>query len=921
MSEKLDMLVSQYSAGTLDIEKSSALEELARRGLVSLPEGKGAVETAIQGVNVGLLNLPLLPVTLTEMASRGINVGLEKLGAPEQVRIPVSERGLAGTIQKGISEVSPSMMYGSMQEVPEAMRPFAFGGEVAGGGIAGAGLLGGLARGTAQQALTSRATKDIAQAPSTLTSIGRDIADAYRVAPKTAIGREITASLGAGAGGGMAFAAAPESPTAQIAGTIAGAMTPATFVANFAPRAVTKLKDIKSKKGIGKLPETSSFKKDEAAKILQRIADDYGEDTATLSRQISQNAEIDSLTAAQMADSPMLTDLEATLARDSVKFGDAYKKLTEKTAKEMNDLFSSVIREGDPYKIIEAAQVRKDYFNKLLDNRVARAQAKFEESMLPAARAARPEDASIQARKALQSALDDARATETVLWKQVPDDLDVEPTSLSNKFFEFRAEVIDEKAFPSPTQAFINRVVKSFEDPTVKVTSGDLVSFRSEALRQERQLSGGANPNLNMARIMRGLADSALEDLSQVAGTQVDVARSFSRNLNDKFRKTFAADILGKAPSGRLKTEPELTLEKTMRAGGPRASVQSRQLQEAAEMGQRQAPTLAGESAVDMQIAQRNFLYDMVNSLRDPVTGSIAPRKLESFVSQNQNMIKRLGVEDKFLDISSATKYVDESEKLIKSASAFFDRKSIASQLLKADDVDKTVARIVSNLETSPSAVKELADMIKLVKSNAAAKEGLQVSVLDNIISSSILPETGIVDGNKVMSILGAKTKTGTVESVLKNSGVLSGAQISRIKTLAAQANKINSAMTRGNSIEDLFDAGTGLQKTILKSAGTLAKEGMALAGARLAAQSPMARGSGATLFFAGKGAQAGRGLYSMMPNVTAKDVLSEAVVSNPKLMAELLKGPATSAKVAKQRDTALRGYLVSAGIATSEQE
>jgi hypothetical protein len=330
---------------------------------------------------------------------------------------------------------------------------------------------------------------------------------------------------------------------------------------------------------------------------------------------------------------------------------------------------------------------------------------------------------------------------------------------------------------------------------------------------------------------------------------------------------------------------------------------------------------IAGESAVDMQIAQRDFLYDMVNSLRDPVTGSIAPRKLESFVSQNQNMIKRLGVEDKFSDISSATKYVDESEKLIKTASAFFDRKSVASQLLKADDIDKTVARIVSNLETSPSAVKELTDMVKLVKSNAAAKEGLQVSVLDNIISSSILPETGIVDGNKIMSILGAKTKTGTVESVLKNSGVLSGAQISRIKTLAAQANKINSAMTRGDSIEDLFDAGTGLQKTILKSAGTLAKEGMALAGARLAAQSPMARGSGATLFFASKGAQAGRGFYSMMPNVTAKDVLSEAVVSNPKLMAELLKGPATSAKVAKQRDTALRGYLISAGIATSEQE
>ena len=921
MSEKLDMLVSQYSAGTLDIEKSNVLEELARRGLVSLPEEKSAVETAIQGVNVGLLNLPLLPVTLTEMASRGINVGLEKLGAPEQVRIPVSERGLAGTIQKGISEVSPSMMYGSMEELPESAKPFAFGGEIVGGGIGGAGLLGGIARGAAKQALTSRAAQDISKAPSTLKSVGRGLVDSYRTSPKSAFGTELAASVGAGIGGGAAFSAAPESPSAQMAGAIVGAMSPTTLIAKFAPQAASKLKDIKGKKGIAKLPETSSFKKDEAAKILQRVADEYGEDVNVIARQISENAEVDTLTAAQMADSPMLTDLEATLARDSVKFGEAYKNLSEKTAKEMNDLFYSIVREGDPYKILEAAQTRKDYFNKLLENRIARSEAKFEKSMAPAAKAGSPEDVSVQARKSLESALDDARATENALWKQVPDDLDVEPTALSQKFLEFRSEVIDEKVFPSPTQAFVNRVVKSFEDPTVRVTSGDLVSFRSEALRQSRQLYGGANPNRNMGRIMKGLADSALDDLSEVAGTQVDIARSFSRNLNEKFSKTFVADILGKAPSGRLRTEPELTLEKAMRTGGPRAAVQSRQLQEAAEMGQRQAPSLAGESAVDMQIAQRDFLYDMVNSLRDPVTGTIAPRKLESFVSQNQNMINRIGVQDKFADISSATKYFNESQDLVKNASAFFDRKSVASQLLKSDDVDKTISRIVSNIETSPSAVKDLTDMVKMVKANPAAKEGFQVSVLDNIISSSILPETGIVDGNKIMSILEAKTKSGTIESVLKNSGVLSGSQVSRIKTLAAQANKINSAMTRGTPIDELFNSGTGLQKTILKSAGTLVKEGMALAGSRIAATSPMARGSGATLFFASKGAQAGRGFYSMMPNVTAKDVLTEAVVSNPKLMAELLKGPATSAKVAKQRDTALRGYLVSAGIAISEQE
>ena len=921
MSEKLNQLISQYNAGLLDVKKSSALEELARRGLVSLPENKSAVEAAIQGVNVGLLNLPLLPVTIAEAASRGVNVGLEKIGAPEQIRIPVSDVGLAGTIQKTISEKSPSMMYGSMEEVPEPLRPFAFGGEVIGGGVAGAGLLGGLARGTAQQALTSRAAKDIVQTPSAATSIGRGIADTYRAAPKAIVGSELAASLGAGVGGGAAFAAAPESPTAQMVGTIVGSMSPTTLIASWAPKTLSKLKDIKNKKGIGKLPETSSFKKDEAAKVLQRIADEYGEDTATLSRQISENSKIDSLTAAQMADSPMLTDLEATLARDSVKFGDTYKKLTEKTAKEMNDLFYSVVREGDPYKIIEAAQVRKDYFNQLLDNRVSRAESKFEKSMLPAKKAARPEDASIKARESLELALKDARATETALWKQVPQDLDAEPTALSQKFLEFRSEVIDEKAFPSPTQAFVNRVVKSLEDPTVRVTSGDLVSFRSQALRQQRQLSGGANPDLNMARIMRGLADSALEDLSQVAGTQVDVARGFSRNLNNKFRKTFAADILGKAPSGRLKTEPELTLEKAMRTGGPRASVQSRQLQEAAEMGQRQAPTLAGEAAINMRVAQKDFLYDMVNSLRDPVTGSIAPRNLEFFVSQNQNMINRLGIKDNLSDISSATRYVDESEKLVKSASSFFDRKSVASQLLKADDVDKTVARIISNIETSPLAVKELADMIKVVKANPAAKEGLQASVLDNIISSSLLPDTGVVDGNKVMSILGTKTKTGTVESILKNSGVLSASQISRIKNLAAQANKINNAMTRGTPIEDLFESSTGLQKTILKSSGTLVKEGMALAGSRLAATSPAARGTGATLFFASKGGQAGRSLYNMMPNITARDVLTEAVVSKPKLMSELLKGPATSAKIAKQRDIALRGYLVSAGIATSEQE
>ena len=160
-------------------------------------------------------------------------------------------------------------------------------------------------------------------------------------------------------------------------------------------------------------------------------------------------------------------------------------------------------------------------------------------------------------------ALKDARAGERSLWRSLQRDVPTEPQNLEEAFLSVRSELLEEEALSAPIEAFMRRVTRVLNPEEVAkegaeeivevVTSGDLLRFRSRVLEMQRQARGGSSPDFGLARRLGTIADGALDDLSDIPGT--DEARAFSRSLNNIFTRGEVGNLLGFDARGGLRVE------------------------------------------------------------------------------------------------------------------------------------------------------------------------------------------------------------------------------------------------------------------------------------------------------------------------------------------------------------------------------
>lgn len=939
MAADLNKITSDYNAGLLSGRQKEIAEELGRRGVINIrqtdggysapPEQDGGYLTSSKpeafgrGLYSGAIELGLLPVSAVEGVLRAGNVGLQALGAPEQIRLPVSEKGLAGTIRSALKK--PGYTYESMSEISPSARPYAVGGEVVGGSLLPAAAPLALAKSVPATGKVAATAADLAGDVGAVRQIGRQIVESAAQSPKSFLATEAALAGGSAVGAGVAETVAPSNVTARLIGELAPVVSPVVLFSRVVPNTVNKLLDITA-------PINPIMAKKRAGDAVKKLASEYGENPDVIAKSLlSESAsEVDTLTAAQLTDSTALTALEKYLIGQNADIGKTYKDKAQQSAEKINNLYRQALVDGDSSKVFLAAQEKKEYLNNLLSNRIARAEDKAAKFLKPIT-GARPEsEISVEAREIIESALKDARSTETELWDIIPKDIDVVPSNLSLSLRKYKSEILDERMLPSPTEAFANRVARveaqNVDEDLVKsvfgefnlndvapaneyVSTGDLLDFRKVALRKARQLRSGANPDYDTARIMQGLADSALDDLSVIPGNQVDIAREFSYQLNNKFGKTFAADILGVSSRGRTKVEPELTLRKTMATGGPSAEVRARQLEEAVTPISGTLTDDAIYRPQEMRNAQKDFLFLMASLVKNPRTQEFDASRLSKFIADNSANIKRLGLEDTFRDIESSRKAFETSLSVRNSASAFFDKKKIASKILKAGEegVDKFIAKTIN---TSTNKTKDLRDLFRLVSGNKDAVKGLRASIFENIIDNGFDPASGVLTGSKIKGYLN-QVSVGdvTLKEALIKSGAISPEQMQRINVIASKADRLNTA------IKSQENASEFLQKEGLISRFIAAMT--RAIGARLGAQSPMAKGTGAQLVFASEGSKLAREIALISPKVTIDGVLAEAMF-NPKLMAELLKSPKSGTFKLKTKQQ-IEAYLIQAGLIEKE--
>ena len=814
-----------------------------------------AYGTVGQGINVGMANIFGAPVDLANTA-----LGFVGLGSERPFGGSASLKDLAAKIPTG----SGPLVYRSLNEVSPEMRPLARAGEAIGGSapIAAAPYM---------------ATRAVSELP----SLVQPIVQAARNSPRAFAATEAGSALGAAQGAGLAELFAPGNQLAGTAGEIAGGfVNPLGLVSKAASATGSGIKNLAGS-------YTRSGREAAAAKAIQDAMVAAGEDPARVA-QLLRSADLEgiSLSAGQKGDSPTLMALEATLAAKNPNFDATMQTNVRNNMVQLRSLIGKLEFSGDPQLLKEAAKLRGKYFDSLLQGRLQAAQAKMEK----AATSIGGDKASSSARatEILEEALTDARKVEKGLWNDVPKDANLLPDNTIKAHKDITEGSYKER--PAPP-GFIEDFVKRLSSQG-GVTSGELLSFRSDMLARGRQ-SRSQKDWVN-ARIYENMADGALADLAAMEGNAASKAREFSRSMHEHFSKTFASDALAVKGTGGDRIVPEAVLQRGYGSGGVLAEKRFAQLEDAAKF-----------SGKSMMQEQEEFLRAAATASVDPQTGRVNPRSLEGFLRNNGAMLERFpslkkdlatasSAEQAFLAVSEAG---DKASRAIQQRSAF-------SQLLQ----NENPSQAISNVVNSQNPQQGFAQLVKLAKRGPeGAVDGLKASTLD-YAAKRATSSAGDFSFDKYREILTRPIGRGpSLLQAMTSRGVMDAAEADRLQFILRNAERIQTSLSSKAKMGELVSQPDALFDLVVRAVG-----------ANIGGGSALGQASGAPLVMAGAGARAARKLFEKVPRTRIMDVMQEAA-ANPRFMATLLEKPATPAR-AVQIERQINAFLIQAGISQEEE-
>lgn len=201
-----------------------------------------------------------------------------------------------------------------------------------------------------------------------------------------------------------------------------------------------------------------------------------------------------------------------------------------------------------PTEFTQALQTRRSAIQAGLRERSDRALANAESHLRALETGTDVEGSSRVFSDALETALGDARQTETQLWKKIIPNRFVGMGPIHAKINEIEAGLTKaQRADPTIKRElarYKNLIFKTYrgaENVNELIGSGGL---RSQLLEKKRNFASGDTPNSTMEHISGQLAEAVLDALQAQAKTQtgavnvlrIDEAREFSRMLNGIIR-------------------------------------------------------------------------------------------------------------------------------------------------------------------------------------------------------------------------------------------------------------------------------------------------------------------------------------------------------------------------------------------------
>ena len=620
-------------------------------------------------------------------------------------------------------------------------------------------------------------------------------------------------------------------------------------------------------------------------------------------------------TVAQASGSPFMTKLQSTLARFNAKFSGDTKEMGEEVIKAYGEVARKLDSTGDPALLKAAAELRKKAFADQFQNGfdIAQTNAAEKASKLGAKGSENRAVVGNILKTEMEDLLKIARESESQLWKKAELDMyqqaggklkpvKIVPSKFANALYDvmqsstqsqiandfagigrdltaigFNAKKLKELNKIPVTEDFLQTRIAAPEDIAAlglkPKSAPEMVKLRGNLLEKARE--AGAAGNMAAARRYGVLAESLLDDLDAIPGGAYNEARTFSRELNDAFTRTFAGKSSKTDRTGAEVFTPEVLVK---RAFGSEADTTLMRMKDLTDAANFVDPT--GAAATSVRDAEQKVIRSLAAEVLNE-DGTVNLTSLNNFRSKNADTLKYLGMEDEFKDIASTQRALLEASdpnSLLKKR--INDEKAFAS-LLEVDDPATAVSQALTD---TLSPVKNFKSLVATASAptdpieKAAARNGLLSTIYQYAYQTA--NKSGTFNANVFNDVLfkPLSPNNPSLAQMMQTSNLLSAGEVTRLKRMTNTMTKVEDALTaQGKTVDP---------NIVFKPQDAIDDLAVSMLGAKFAgAISPGGPGS---LSFAARTISMTRNFFNGMPQRQRLLLLEEAV-KDPALFRQLI--------------------------------
>lgn len=468
-----------------------------------------------------------------------------------------------------------------------------------------------------------------------------------------------------------------------------------------------------------------------------------------------------------------------------------------------------------------------------------------------------------------------------------------------------------------------------FEPLGSKTDVDELIRVRGDLLAWARDsASSTAQRSPSNARMYGILAESVLDDFSQLNTTAYDRARTFSRSLNDNFTRSYARDVTDVKKSGAARIPPEILVSQMVGRNSDLTFARMEQIEDAVGLFSRQydalteqlaqlraanaSPTQIGivrQQLKDLeplaQISKKRVISitdAMESVLRlaasdptivDPVTQRVNPRALAAWMTRNEAALNKFGSlkNDLRNALDAETAFAALNNPNSAAARQLRDQEAFSSVLVGGEKPTAAVSDILTS-RTPATGLRELIKVVDAAGDNRdSALNGLKSSIFEWAYTKA--GGTGnqfsakAFDDNLFKPLAPGQP---SIINILRTQGLMTGDEVKNIRRLIGSIRRVEEAKNNRVFLESIIAGGDPLDAFAVRFVSLhLGSNAIPTGPGSLAAASAVS--------------STAQRVFNEMPRFNALAGLREAA-ADPKLMAALLrKGRTDQDKLAFLRD------------------